>query len=157
MGFTQFPATQYFSIFETNDVVKLGSFRLNESGFLKSAYIRIYINGVTQLGGSERIRLKVYSDASHTKLMATGEWRNISSITNLGTTNWLGKILLSFDTAFNMNKNTAYYLEVDSDNYTRNGDTFYMGLSYDFPIAVYDNAEDRFQDRPISTELFVIT
>jgi hypothetical protein len=149
VSFTSFASNLYaISLDQVNEAQSMGSFQETLSGELKYIRSAIYIENVSSLGGSERMRIKIYSDSSLTGLLYTSEWSNISSITNLGSTNWLGWIRFDFNKE-NINKNLIYYAKIETDNYTSG-----ISVLYDFPFAVYDNGEDIFQNRPIMLQIF---
>lgn len=156
MAFTDFSEDQYVRTFNSTGDIRLGAFSSASNLELKHIRLSAYLNGVSNLGGSERIRIKIYGESSYASPLYTSDWSSISSITNLGSTNWIGWIRIDFNNE-PINKNLTYYAAAEIGNYTRNGDTFYVGLNYDFPFSIYDNSQDFFYDHPVSMSIFGLT
>ncbi len=156
MSYQKFPATQYFKVFDTAEEVKMGSFTL--ASHLELKYIRVLFGmfGVASRAGSERIRTKIYSDTEHSKILYTSDWSSVT-LANVSTLadshSWTGWIRSEFS-RYNLNKNITYYLSCQIDNYTRNADTYYCGLSHDFPHPIYDNSQNSFRYHPLAMQLF---
>lgn len=155
MSFYDFSAEQYVKTIDTGESIRMGNFQVASA--LELAHIRVllFIHGVTSLSGSEQIRLKIYSNQYYysSTLLYMSSWANINDITNLGSVDWIGWITIDFARE-NINKNFVYYVEAEFQNYTRNSETFYLGLSHDFPWPIYDNSEDLFYDHPLAMAIF---
>ncbi len=123
------PTPAYVRTIETSETVKCGSITLAAATEL--AYLRVLLFVRGALGGSEQMRVKLYTDSSYTQLYATGAWVNLSDITNVSTY-WWGWIALPA-TRVHLRASQAYYVTVETQNYTRNADTFYLSLSLDGP------------------------
>lgn len=158
MAYKDFSETIYIKTVDTSENVKVGGLKLDTSGELGHIRVLMYIAGI--LAGSEQIRINICSDAACTKTIYTSDWSDIADITdeNGATTtgNWLGWIRTDFNKE-NLNSAITYYAQVELQNYTRNADTFYIGLAYDFPLPIYDNSEDFFLDHPIAMQIFTWT
>jgi hypothetical protein len=133
MSFNQFPARLDVRVLDTDETAKVGSFQTATDIELKYIRVKLYIQGT--LGGTERMRAKVYGDADRTALLYTSAWSDLSDITGLSGT-WLGWLRLDFS-AEHLNKNIEYFLSIEIDNYTRNGDTFYVALGIDNIQKIY--------------------
>ena len=155
MSFTDFAETQYIKSIDTSETPRMGSFKVATSGELKYMRVKLYVNGT--LGGSEQIRLNICGDAACTSALITSDWSDISDIVDedgVATTgNWLGWVRIDFSRE-NINKNITYYVSAEFNNYTRNAETFWLGLSYDFPYSIYDNSESLFYNHPLAMEIF---
>jgi hypothetical protein len=149
MAFNEFADTLYCKTFDTDEIVRMGSFQVAESLELQYIRLLIYINGT--IAGTERIRLRVYSDSGFSNVLYTSDYSSMSSITGLST-RFLGWVRFSFDRE-HINKNITYYLTAEIDNYTF-AEPFYIGAMYDFPHPIYDNSENLFYDHPIAFQLF---
>lgn len=158
MAFKDFAETQYIKTIDTGESPRLGSFQVLENGELKHVRVKLFIKG--NFSGNEQIRLKVYSEPTFQSLLYTSNWSNINQVVdengNTVTGNWLGWIRIDFNEE-NINKNMTYYLEAEFANYTRNSDTYYLGLAHDFPFPIYDNNEPLFYNHPLAFELFLLT
>ena len=150
MSFEQFADLQYVKTIDISEEPRMGSF--NVVNDLELQYIRVllFISGSTV--GNERIRLKIYGDMGSNNILYTSNWSNINDISGLSTY-WLGYIRVDFNRE-NINKDTDYYVRAELDNYTRNGDTFFIGLCHDFPFPIYDNGQDLFYEHPLAMQIF---
>lgn len=141
MEFESFPAEGRFKTAATGELVEAGGATFPAHQELAGFYVTVYMQGAR--GAAEQIRAKIFSDSAYTKLLATGEWANLVEA-NEGATNWLGKILLSFDPPHNIEAGTEYFLAIETDGYTRDGDTSYIAFSYDWPLPINDNVDAPF-------------
>lgn len=156
MSFLNFANIQYFKTFDSAEEVRMGTFQVDNNCELKYIRVLFLMYAVASRGGTERIRTKVYSDIEHTTVLYTSDWVsvNLTNISNLADSHsWLGWLRTDFSKQ-NMNKNIPYYLSCQIDNYTRNADAFYCGLSYDFPHPIYDNGETSFRYHPLAACIF---
>jgi len=153
MSFLNFANELYVKTFDSTEAPRMGSFSLATSGELQYIRTVLFINGVSSLGGSEQVRIKLYGDSDHANLLYTSAWSSISDITDIGSTNWIGYFRLDFSKE-NLNANITYYVSIETQNYTRNADTFYLGVPYDFPFPIYDNSQDLFVDHPLAMQIF---
>lgn len=155
MAFKDFADVQYIKTVDTGESPRLGSLTAASNGELAHIRVKLYINGT--LNGSEQIRLKVYSDSAFQSLLYTSKWSNINQVIdengNAVTGDWIGWIRIDFNRE-NVNNKFPYYIEAEFANYTRNFDTFYLGLAHDFPFPIYDNGEPLFYNHPLAMELF---
>lgn len=156
MAIKQFSEYQYIKVMDTAEIVKLGGFQLSTSNELKYIRVLTFINGT--LGGSENLRINIYGDAGHSKKIFSSNWINLNNqIENeLGaivTGNWFGLLRFDFERQ-NINKNIRYYASVESNSYTRNGDTFYIGFSHDYPFPRYSSGANAAYESNIAFEIF---
>ena len=155
MSFYDFSENQYVKTVDTSELVRMGG--IKPASNIELAHIRVllFIHDVTMLSGSEAIRLNVYSSTYYysSTYMFSSSYKNISDITNLGANDWIGWVTVDFNRQ-NLNKNFYYYVEAEFSNYTRNGESFYFGLSRDFPVPIYDNSENLFYNHPLAMALF---
>ena len=150
MSFQQFADVQYIKTFDNNEKIRMGSFSVVESLELKYIRSLFYINGT--LSGTEQVQMTLYSDPDYSNVLYQS---NTVDIVDIGTytNNFIGWIRFDFEQK-NINKDITYYPAMTISNYTRNGDTFYIGMSYDFPFPMYDNSEDLFFNHPIGMQIF---
>lgn len=155
MGFLDFAETQYIKTIDTGEQPRMGTFKVTQNSELKYMRVKPYIQGT--LVGTEKIRLKIYSDTTFTSLLYTSSWSNLYEVVDengdVATGDWLGIIRIDFNRE-NLNKNITYYVVAELTGYTRNADTFYIGLSYDFPFPIYDNGQSLYYNHPIAFEIF---
>lgn len=155
MAFSPFSRKQFIKELDTGEAPKLGKFKDTRNQELSSIRIDIYIQGVTSLAGNEQIRLKIFADPDHNVLLYTSDWANLSDIEGIGsiTQNYRGQIRIDFNKE-NINKNIFYYVGAETNNYTRNGETFWIGLAHDFPFPRYATGASNFFQTNLAIELF---
>lgn len=153
MAFLDFADTQYTKTVDTGEEVEVGAFQLAKNLELSAIRPTIYITGTSSIT-TEKFRMNIYSDVGYTSLLYQSSYANISDIVGLTTKErWMGWVRLDFNRE-SINKNIKYYPTLEVANYTRNGDTFYVGFNYDFPFPIYDNSEDFFFNHPLQTQIF---
>lgn len=150
-----FAATQFIKSFDTNEQIKKGGFKINQDGEWGYMGHVIYIHG--GLAGTEKIRTKLYSDDTHSNLLYTSDWTDISETQKLsGSDGWFGYIRNKFNDE-NLNGALWYYAGVELTDYTRNAETFYIGLTRDFPFPIYKITPTPayFYEHPLATQIFL--
>lgn len=159
MSHAQWPNKSYVKVFETDEVIKMGSYLPNYNEFFKNnsstlyggVNLHIYFQGT--LAGTERIRTHIYGDSNYSGILYSSSWTNLSIITAPGSY-WMGWLFTEI-TSGTLNKNITYYLGAEIGNYTRNGFTLFVSLKFDYPNPVYGLHTDALSDkayafRPIS-------
>lgn len=136
MSFSQFNDIQYVRTMDSSETTVLCGFSTAKSMELAHARITLLVNGT--VGGSEQIRGLICSDVAGSQVIYTGDYMNLSAITNLSTGDWYGYLTLDFNRE-ELNKNNTYYFAVQTNNYTRNGDTYYLAVAYDWPFPIYQS------------------
>lgn len=158
MAFKDFANVQYIKTIDTGEAPRMGTFQVAVNGELQYMRVKPYIKGT--LSGTEKIRLKIYSDSAFSSLLYTSSWSNIYDVLDEDgsavTGDWIGWIRVDFNRE-NINKNMAYYVVAELTGYTRNADDFYIGLAHDFPFPIYDNGESLFYNHPLAFEIFTYT
>ena len=153
MAFFDFAETQYIKTVDTGEEIRVGSFKTAEN--LELQYMRptIYITGTT-LVTDERIRVNIYSERTYSAILYQSSWSNISEISGLMVKDrWIGWIRVDFNRE-NINKNITYYPTIELDNYTRDGQNFFIGFAHDFPFPIYDNGASLFYRHPLQAQYF---
>lgn len=129
MSFTPFPAQQYVRPLESDTLTQCGHFTVSSAIELQNIRIRIFIRGALQ--GSEKIRLHVYGSSARINPIKTSAWANLSEVGSYSP-NFLGEIWLDFTNSLPLNPNNTYYVQIETDNYTRVSDTFFIGYCLDW-------------------------
>ena len=124
-----FSNKQCIKTIDTSEKIKLGTFVLNESAQIGYAQLSIFIQG--SISGPEQMRLNVYSDSGYTALRFYSDKINLNQITYDTSKGWRGEVLFTFGRQ-NLNKNFSHYFELECFNYTRNGNTFYLGVCKEY-------------------------
>lgn len=153
MAFKDFSENLFVRAIDTGETINLGGFTVANDIELQHLRVKIYIEDVTALGGSETYVVKAFGQSDFTNELFTSSTMNVSDITNIGTDNWLGFVRVDFNRQ-NMNASTEYYFSIEFSNYTRNGELFFIAGVFDFPFPVYDNSETAFNRHPIATQIF---
>jgi hypothetical protein len=138
MAFKQFPKQQYFRQLNTDDVTKVGYIKVSTGVELTAMMVTIYVQGVIVTPFD--FRVNVYGSPNSSVPIFTSEWAEISAATLLNNdvdpaipyvNNWLGNIYVDFNYE-PLNPNLNYYISVETDGYTRVGETFYIGVNLDW-------------------------
>lgn len=134
-----FPAITYWKTFATDEEFRAGGVTLQDSTHLKHFYLMMYLHGAC--ADTERLRLKIYTDAALTKLYATSDWSNLADIENLANY-WRGRLLFTFQTKIWLSSQFQYFISAEIDGYTRNGDTHFVAAMLDWPFPVNTNVDE---------------
>jgi len=149
MAFKNFSEYLYIKTYDNAENARFGSFQTQDNMELGHIRTVAYIRGT--LSGTEKMRLKVYSDVGYRNLMFVSDWSNFSDIEI--QKDFLFYLRFDFDRQ-NINKNNRYHVTGEIADYTRNGNDFYFGIAHDFPHPVYDNSEDLFYNHPLVMQIF---
>ena len=127
-------------VFQTSEEARLGGYKTPVHVPIHYGRLKIYRNGTR--GGSERLRLKFYTDIDCSKSYASSEWVDLDDVhEEIGDFDtgsyWRGWIRLSFSTPVFFNKNFFYYAAIETSNYTRNADMFYLACEMDGTYNTY--------------------
>lgn len=156
MPYLDFPKDMKIKVFDSGEEVDCGNAVFASAIELKHLRFTVYKQG-TPLGGSETLQVHIYSDSLKTNKLYSSDVVTVGDINNpdIGTTtNWLGRVRFDFTPEVPINPNITYYVSLEIDNYTRNADTFFMGIALDTPISV--NVIDE-QDPPVSFEPYGVS
>lgn len=133
MSIQQFPSTLYFRVSETAETFVGAGFTPGAHQQLNHAIVMLYSNGAPVK--TERFRMKLFHDAAMSKPYATGDWLSLRSIPNISAS-WLGRVRFDFSSMPWLNAAFTYYLAIEADGYTRNGDSRYCGWKLNWPFTV---------------------
>ncbi len=131
MAFTQFPNQQYFRVADTDSVTSIGYFNLQDGTELKHIMLTLYVNGV--IASPFTARINIYGSSSLESAIFSSDWATISTATLVPTysVNWLGNVYFDFS-GNPLNPNINYFAGFETSGYTRNGDTYYVGVNLDW-------------------------
>lgn len=132
MSLKQFPEDFYILIKESTDL-SLGS--VVSGNNLELAHIRIQLFKHGTIAANTRMRLSIKSNEGASSAIAVSDWANTSDITFFTSGDWLGRVRFDFARQ-NISEDTTYYVYLETENYTRNADTDYLGVAYDWPLKV---------------------
>lgn len=134
MAFASFSDRLYVKVLETSELAPAGGFRLQNDQEISHIILTMYMRGVAT---TQQLRIKIFADAQLTKPVATGEWLTVRQATS-GDASWLGLIRFDMTPSVNVDASAVAerYVGVESQNYARTGDTFYVGFALDWPLAI---------------------
>lgn len=148
MSFGNVANRLYFKTVDTSENPVLGTFTLSADMQLNYGRVLLFKNGLTIT--NQRFRLNLTSINDSSVMIATSEWFNLSDIPN-PSTYWIGFVRFAFAGQF-LDSNSAYIMRLEPSNYTRVGDTDYIGLSMDWPNPI--NTSTVPTNPPIGVELY---
>lgn len=152
MSILNFSEIQELGILSSNGSLVLGGFSIDSEIELEHISVMLYKHGGSVTG--ERIRVRVTSDIEGTRTILTSAWSNLADASNINDGDyWLGWIRTDFNRA-GFAKNLTRYLVVDIDNYTRDGDNFFIGLSRDYPFPIYSSGAASFEQAAFAATIF---
>lgn len=146
MAFLQFPNIQYVRPCDTDTVTAMGYFNLDAGTELKHIMLTIFVRGL--IPSAFNARIGIYGNALYESAIFMSEWAEISmstlAIETAGaqyTQNYLGQIYFDFS-GYPLNPNINYYMGIETDGYTRNGDSYYFAFGLDWYSAVNNPLPD---------------
>lgn len=131
MAFTQFPREQYFRILNSDEVTRFGYFNVDDGTELRHMMFTIFIRGT--IATPFDIRANIYGNDNQVSPIFSSSWATLSMATlePTYTQNYLGNIYLDFS-GYPLNPNINYFMSIETSGYTRNGDTYYIGINLDW-------------------------
>jgi hypothetical protein len=148
MAFQDFPETLYFKTVDTSEKVNLMNFTPGSDNQLKHGRVMLYIAGAVT---TEQVRLNVNPSETNGNPIFSSDWSDLSDITTHTGTDWIGWLRFDFSEK-HLDSDVTYTMQLETNNYTRNGDTTYLAVAYDWPYPVNDQDND---NRPsIGVELY---
>ena len=132
MSFSDFRDTSYFKTIDTAEKIELGSF--NPSVHRQVEYMRIciFIHNISIT--TQSLRINVLSAYNDPVPMFSSAWSDLGDISNLSSY-WIGWVRFDFSQQF-MSSDLTYYLELETNNYTRTADTNYLAARLDDPLSI---------------------
>lgn len=152
MSILNFPESQQVELFENNGSIVLGGYAIDTEIELQHVNVMLYKHG--GLVGTERVRVRVTSDLQGLRTIHASEWSDLSDSNNINDgDHWLGWIRTDFARQ-GMAKDVTRYLVLDIDNYTRNGDTYYIAAVKDYPFPIYSTTATSYELAAYSVTIF---
>lgn len=139
MGWLQFPSVMHFKTIDTSEKVDVASFTLATDNQIKYGRIMLYINGISVT--TEQIRLNVNPSETNANPIFSSDWADLADITTHTGDNWIGWVRLDFNEE-HLDSDVTYTIQLETNNYTRNADTAYLGISFDWPYYINDQADE---------------
>lgn len=143
MSFLNFSENLFALIWNTSETLVISKLEITEKLILEHIRVRTYIK--CAVTGS--VKLEVYKYGSTTKLFES----NLVNIQDIGA-DFLGNV--RFDFGSNNMALGIYEVKASVSGYTRNADTSYFSLLYDFPVKIYPNVNTHFDEHSIAIEVF---
>lgn len=154
MAFKDFSRDQYGRLVSPNENVRMGTFKVQDSGELVYIRTMITLYNTASLSGLETAKMHVYLKDYYESEIAVSNTINISDI-NYNPTyhSWIGFVRFDFNNE-NINKKLTYYPSIEFANNTLSSSHF-ISVSYDFPAPVYDNGGTRFYNQALAHQIFL--
>jgi len=153
MAFLNFPDTLYFKTIDTSETVKMGAFTFASDTRLQYARVMFYLHGSSIT--TEKFRINVMPGYGQSTPIYQSDWSDLSDISNIAT-NWIGWVRFDFSTEF-VDSDHTYYLELEPANYTRSGDTFYIGVALEYSLLVNDDFQTVDHNLPVGVECYGVS
>lgn len=115
---------------DSNETVEMFHFTTPSAFELGYVIPELYKQGA--IGGSETLQMRIHTSTDFTKVYAASDTLLLSSL-GLGT-NYVFRPKFTFNRE-NINPGKTYYLTLKTNNYTRNGDTYYLSVMFDYPFT----------------------
>jgi hypothetical protein len=131
--FYPYPSQLLVKVMDTGELVDCGGRTLEDATELK--WVQLHLMRVGTPAGSERVRMKVFTDSALSKLYATSDWVSLAEATG-STGNWKGAVRFDFGRQ-HLDAGTPWHFAVEATSYARSGDTFYLGFPLDWPYPIH--------------------
>ncbi len=156
MAFLQFAKKQMIEALDTSEKMDLGGIQPSQSGELK--YITIGLFKLGSLAAATKVKIGLHLSTDFTAAYAFSDEIFITDIEsaedNITTDTWRAVVRFDFNRP-NINKNQEYRLSLQTVDYTRNGNTAYLGSVRDEPYPIYSLAGANYGiEYPASKALF---
>lgn len=157
MAFLQFNDYQLVKTIDTSETLEVGQLTPKNNGEIK--YIRLCMVKVGTLPNGVLLTCNLHTSSDLTAAYASSTAVDLTTAQAAGELNTTGEWIswIRFDFAReNLNKNISYYVSLTTSGYTRNGDTFYIGVCYDYPYPTYDPDSNilNFTEAPLAMQWF---
>jgi len=129
MSFNGFLSSQKINVLTAGEKGPLGIFFPGDDQEMSNVRVQIYKQG--NGSGSETLQVKCYNDEALTKEVYASNVVILTDATGVAT-NWIGWIRFDFSPRVNIDLNTGYFFTLETANYTRNEDVFYIGYCLDY-------------------------
>lgn len=136
MAFKQFPKDQYFRTLNTDQVTRLGDFKVDSVIELTEIMLTLYVQGV--IVTPFQMRIHVYGNDNQATPIFSSDWADLDSSTLINddtglayTQNWIGNAYFDFN-GYPLNPNITYFFSVETLGYTRVADSFYISVNLDW-------------------------
>ena len=133
MSHEQLPEELFALPVNTGSVLYCGPFSVDVRELL---YAEVELVKFGTRGGSEQARLNVYSRSDMAVLLYSSSWRSLSDLTGIDdASSWIGRVRFDFNRQ-NLNPLNTLHVGLELDNYTRNGNVFFVAARMDYPDKV---------------------
>jgi len=141
MSILQFPKILQVHVLGTGEKLDLGGFQPAVNGELEHVTLFLHATGTVPGIAQLFLGLHLSTDFSVSFATSTAFFATTigSAISGTPTGDWNAVTRFDFGRP-NLNKNQEYRLSLQSIDYTRVGDTFFIGAARDFPFPIYELA-----------------
>lgn len=138
MAFLQFPKIQMIQPIDSSEKLDLGGFQPVNNGELRHVTLGLFKIG--SVPTSTKLKLGLHLSTDFTSQFAFSDEIFMTSIEseedNITTDTWRAIVRFDFNRV-NLNKNQEYRFSLQTVDYTRTGNTAYIGVVRDEPYPVY--------------------
>ena len=136
MSFNGFLEYQEVNVLRAGEKGPLGIFFSGSDIEMSALRVQIYKHGTA--GGSETLTVRAYNDEAFTKQVFESNTINLSDVVG-ASKYWIGWARFDFSKRVNLDSTVGYFFTLETSNYTRNRDIFYLGYCIDFVDAYSTN------------------
>jgi hypothetical protein len=153
----QFNDYQLIKTIDTSETLEIG--QLTPKNNSEIAHIRLCMFKTGTMPSNTTATCNIHTSSDLTTAYASSTavtMLDAEAADELNTsTAWISWIRFDFARE-NLNKNISYYVSLTTANYTRSGDTFYMGVAYGYPYPTYDPSSNilNYTDGPLAMQWF---
>lgn len=151
MGVKNFSEVLQVKTMNTAETLHIGGLSPTSSHEIGHARIWLFKHGTS--GGNERIRVKITSDAAGQRVLDISSWSTLSDISGFDDGDWLGWVKVDFN-RITRRPNVVYHFHLEIDNYTRNGETYYLSVVRDYPASIYVAGATNFYQAQWGIQIF---
>jgi hypothetical protein len=139
MSAANFPSDQYFIILSQTPQI-VGKISFTDYTNFDLSNIQVWLQKVGAHAVNERFRISVYADRAATRLLYSSDWVSVTDIDSITSSNWYGYVTFDFDYQ-PINTYATYYIGIETENYTKDGDVHYWGIAIDWPFEINTHVE----------------
>ena len=150
-----FANPQTMKTIDTSEIVLCGQFQ--PSANINLIYTTLWVIKVGTAGGSESFTLGIHGSSDTSSAIYTSDPLLISTIQGASELNTTGSWAswLRFDFCKQgLDKDVSYYVSLSIASYTRNADTDFISVPYDFDFPVYDRTITNQYDAPAGFRVY---
>lgn len=142
MSFLNFSENQFALIWNLSESLNISSLEITNKIELEHIRAKIFKKG----SPSGKIKLQIFTTRGN--LICESSEVNFSDILS----NFIG--FIRFDFQRNNLQIGNYIVKASISDYTRDGESNFFSMLYDFPVKIYPNSKKHFDEHSIAIEIF---